>query len=645
MFVIKMMRMEHTLSFAAEELKKYLRMMMPQAGEIEITLELGAKDGFRLGLLEDFGIPFEGKDTFLEDVVHIDTDEQGGILAGSNPRSVLFAVYRYLKLNGCRFLFPGFDGEFIPQKDVEPQSYHKMASYKWRGHTLEGYPSPEQLLSYIDYHAKCELNVFGLLNITYHAPYYRHHHNKNRPEETFDLSIADHQWRSRYECEIKKRGLILFSGEHEWIPMALGLNVDERPLYESGEKPIPQEAMDAFALLNGKRGLFKNKLYWTNVCMSRADIRSKIADTIVEAAEKRRHLDFIGFTIADLSKNHCECEECKKKRPSDWYVMILNEIDEKLAAKGLPTRIIFAFYVDCIFVPLEARLNNPNRFMLQYCPISRSYTASLSEKSVLPEPVEFIYNGWTAPKSVEQLFVMFKQWQEIFPGPYCIFEYHFWRPQFRDPGHQDFARRVYEDILALDYMKVNGILEDGSVKSFWPNGFAGHIFAEALFDRNVDFEAEQEDYYSHLYGQDWKKAKRYLEQMTKAFDFGYMLGEKSQDAKRGPHYNPDRYEPLSHVKEYADDMRVLAKEHQLMAIRPQSVSWRVLLRHAEFCQDLAEVMMEKCLGHNRVAVEMGDKLFNEFGEKYDFELEPYFDLYLASYSLKTVIDKMPEVEF
>ena len=64
MFVIKMMRMEHTLSFAAEELKKYLRMMMPQAGEIEITLEPGAKDGFRLGLLEDFDIPFEGKDTF-----------------------------------------------------------------------------------------------------------------------------------------------------------------------------------------------------------------------------------------------------------------------------------------------------------------------------------------------------------------------------------------------------------------------------------------------------------------------------------------------------------------------------------------------------------------------------------------------------
>ena len=82
-----------------------------------------------------------------------------------------------------------------------------------------------------------------------------------------------------------------------------------------------------------------------------------------------------------------------------------------------------------------------------------------------------------------------------------------------------------------------------------------------------------------------------------------------------------------------------------MPIRPQSVSWRVLLRHAEFFEGLAECMMEKCLGHDRLAVEKGDKLFREFVTAHDFEVEDYFDIYLASYSLKTVIDKMPEVEF
>jgi len=95
---------DHTVDYAAEERKKYRRMMMPECGDIEIAFAPEAKDGFRLGLLENFGLPSEAQDPLLDDVVHIDTDTNGGILAGSNPRSVLFAVYRYLRLNGCRWL-------------------------------------------------------------------------------------------------------------------------------------------------------------------------------------------------------------------------------------------------------------------------------------------------------------------------------------------------------------------------------------------------------------------------------------------------------------------------------------------------------------------------------------------------------------
>ncbi len=645
MFTIQMLRYNNTIAFAAEELKKYLREMMPHAGEITISVDPEAKEGFRLGLMEDFGLETNAKDPFLDDEVYIDTDTEGGILAGSNPRSVLFAVYRFFKLNGCRWLFPGFDGEFIPKKNIEPQKYRHLADCKLRGHTLEGYPSVEQFQAYIDFHAKEEMNAIGLYNITYHNTYYRHRHNPNRPAEAFDLAIADTQWRARHECEIKKRGLIQFSGEHEWLPLALGLDINKRFEYENGTLPIPQDALDAMALLNGKRGPHKGKLFWTNVCMSRADIRSKIADVVVKAAEERRHLDYIGFTVGDLSHNHCECEECKKKRPSDWYVMILNEIDEKLTAKGLDTRILFSFYVDTIFIPLEARIKNPQRFLLQYCPISRSYTKSLSKDSVFPEPPEFVYNGWKPIKSVEQLFGMFRKWQEIFPGPYSVFEYHFWRAQFRDPGHMDFARRVYEDTVGLGFMKMDGCMEDGSTKSFFPNGFANHIYGAALLDRSIDYDKEMEDYYSHLYGEDWQNVKDYLQKITNAFDFGYMLGEKSTDRQYGAHYNPEHAKDLAQVKEYAASMRSMVKDHLSMLARPQSIAWRILLRHSEFCERLAECMIEKCLGHHRLAVEMGDKMFRDFTERYDYEIEPYFDIYLASYSLLSIIDKMPEVEF
>ena len=43
-----------TVDFAAEELKKYLRMMMPENGDITISYAPDAKEGFRLGLMSDF---------------------------------------------------------------------------------------------------------------------------------------------------------------------------------------------------------------------------------------------------------------------------------------------------------------------------------------------------------------------------------------------------------------------------------------------------------------------------------------------------------------------------------------------------------------------------------------------------------------
>ena len=63
------------VDFAAEELKKYLRMMMPRAGEIGIEYRPDATDGFRLGLMTDLGLDVSGAEVIeLDDIVHIDTD-------------------------------------------------------------------------------------------------------------------------------------------------------------------------------------------------------------------------------------------------------------------------------------------------------------------------------------------------------------------------------------------------------------------------------------------------------------------------------------------------------------------------------------------------------------------------------------------
>ena len=110
MLCINKMRADHTIDFAAEELKKYLRMMMPRCGEISIKYAPEAADGFRIGLMSDFGLDTsDAEDITLDDIIYIDADKSGGIIAGSNPVATLIAIYRYLRFCGCRWIFPGVD--------------------------------------------------------------------------------------------------------------------------------------------------------------------------------------------------------------------------------------------------------------------------------------------------------------------------------------------------------------------------------------------------------------------------------------------------------------------------------------------------------------------------------------------------------
>ena len=640
MFVIKKMRADHVLDFAAEELKKYLRMMMPEVGEIGIVYEPGAADGFRLGLLEDFGIAAEKHTPKLDDIVHIDTQADGGILAGSNPRSVLFAVYRFLKLNGCRFLFPGIDGEHIPRKAITPQRYHKMADHQMRGHSLEGDPSLEQVIDYIDYHAKAELNCFGCYSIfNYMARYYKHRLNTdNRTPEYMDIEVAENQWRSLFECEALKRGLLLNSGGHGLLARSLGLRDEDRFPYKRGEKPMPTHVYPYLAQINGERKFVKNDLFYTNLCMSNPEVRKRLVDTMIHDILTHPQFNNASLSLADGTHNHCECEACRAKRPSDWMVITLNELDEELTRRNIDQVISFSFYVDRMFPPAYEKIKNPDRFRLTYCPITRTYTESRSGFDNLPEPIPYEYNAWQVPKTMDEVFSLLNAWRTAFTGSFTVFEYHFWIHQYRDPGLMSISRRLYEDVLTYRETNMDGCMQDGSNKSFFPHGFHGHTYAETLLNRDVDYEAELADYFRHLYGEDWQLVREYLDQITNLFSHKYMSGELSADLTKGKLYNPQRLQPLSQVKALTEKMREVCQAHMMMPTRPQTIGWRILLRHTEYCEGLAQVMMEKCQGNDDEADRLLEAFYKSFG-RHDYELERYLDFGMCANAIKRLFKR------
>lgn len=632
MLTIQKLRADHVIDYAAEELKKYLRMMMPEGGEIDISYDPQAKDGFRLGLLEDFGLPNDVEDPVLDDVIHVDTTAQGGILAGSNPRSVLFSVYRLLRENGCRWLYPGIDGEYIPTKDIEGVQYHKVPDHRVRGFCDEGSESQTCMLEAAEFYPKLELNAFMLEWFTpngYYNRYYTHLNNEKHriPEELDDRQIL--QWRRQLETEINKRGLLLGSIGHGWTCRPFGFPENNNATNTYNNLSYTEEQMSVLALRNGKREFFRKMPIYTNLCMSQKKVQDAFIKTVADYAENHQNLDYLRIFLSDGNCNHCECDECQKMRPSDWYVEILNGIDEELTRRNLDTRLVFIAYLDTYFAPEHKKIRNPRRFMMSYAPIGRNYTTSIDENTVVPPAQPYVRNKWERSKmTTEGTFALLKEWQKVWKGTTYTFEYHFWRHQFLDPGVMTFARRVHKDVQSLQFMGLSGNIEDGSQRSAFPNGFAVYVYAATLMDRNVDFDALVEDYFSHAYGKDWEKVVALLEKISQAFDFHYMEGAMSVNPKISEYYNPDHAKSLQKVFELTAYERSLVSKHLNMPYRPQTISWRLLLRHAEYCELLAQMMIEKAQGNDFRAVELSEKFAEEMG-KYELETERYYDHGLA----------------
>lgn len=303
--------------------------------------------------------------------------------------------------------------------------------------------------------------------------------------------------------------------------------------------------------------------------------------------------------------------------------MIMNELDEELTRRNLSSKIVFIAYVDTLYAPLQETIRNPERFALLYAPIQRSYTGSIRRDQIGETP-EFVRNHWETPRSSEENAAFLLDWQKTWHGPCFCYEYHFWRHMCYDPGMTTLSRRIYEDILTLHDVGLDGIVEDGSQRCFFPNGLAIYVYAAALLDRNCDYEQVKNDYFRHIYGEHWQKAEEYLTRISEAFDFAYMEGERSADANRGSHYNPAHAEKLQTVRQIAAEGRALAEENRSLPVRVQSVSMRLLLRHAEYCEKLADIMTAKALGEDTKAHELWEAFRHDFG-RYEFELERYYD--------------------
>ena len=654
MFFINKITSDSTVDFAAEELKKYLRMMMPESGDVKITYQPEANEGFRLGLMQDFGLDIsDAEDAELDDILYIDCDMSGGVIAGDNPRSVLLAVYEYLRQNGCRWLFPGIDGEYIPMQDVKAVKYRHKPSCRYRGWCNEGADFQQSMLETIDFSPKVGNNVFMMefrIPSSYYDNYYSHARNtENRnPEPVSDRQVL--QWKRQCESEIAKRGLQFHDIGHGWTGDPFGVDT-ARGWAKIDDSFLSEEdrSMLAFTLLKRKaggagmpseeefrnntraRGLWNGQPLNTNFCMSNPEARRKFVCYVADYAEKHSNSTYLHVWLGDAANNHCECEACKKKIPSDWYMILMNETDRELTRRKLDTRIVFIVYVDTTWAPLTEKIENQDRFTLLLAPISRSYMMTLPEGGVQKQTVPYRRNQNALPTDLEEYFAYFAEWKKMWKGANLSYEYHFWRHQAFDLSGIRLAARISEDIKVYKAYDVNGVIEDGSQRSFFPTGLAFYTYARTLFDTSLTPDEIAEDYFLHAFGKDWKLFYDYLVKIESRLPFPYISG-----AYKKRHYAPEMREQILSVKEITKEGRELISAHYHSDFRVQTASVRILEMHADYCDMLADAFAEKCVGNDAAAMECYERFRIEMGRR-EAEFELVYDHLLLMSALGNVV--------
>ena len=642
---------DSVIDFAAQELKKYLRMMMPRCGEIPVTFDAEAKDGFRIGVYSDFGMTANVENSYLDDAVYIKTDAHSGIIAGSNPRAALIAVYRFLRENGCRWLFPGPDGESIPTVDcLEPVSYEHIADKRYRGQCNEGAETQRCMFDAIDFTPKIGLNTF-MMEFDIPTSYYKHYysHKFDSYKEAIPSSKTILQWKRECEVEIQKRGLLFHDMGHGWTILPFGL-CNSGDWSVTADSDVSDQTRQYLAQINGKRELYGGIAINTNVCMSNPEVRRKIADYIVDYSKTQNNVDFLHVWLADNSNNHCECDECRKMDTSDWYITLMNDIGDALTKAGLNTHVVFIVYVDTIWPPKQVKINDPDRFTMLFAPITRFYTETYKEDADMSAVVPYTRNTLKLPRGMAENLAYLAEWKKMFKGDCFCYEYHFWRTQFFDLGSKFLSKIIYDDIAGLDKHGLKGIVEDGSQRSFFPNGLCFTIYGEALFDGSRSYESMVEDYYSHAYGSDWRLVSDYLDKVSELSDFDYIYMVNTTPTAKFKNTDFSRFADNNMVEKYrllkktVDEFIPVIDAHTKNADRIEFIMWDLLRWHGTLCKDIADAIEYQFNGDEEKCLQTFEKMQHDLAPL-DYIRHDCYDHFLCMYSFSNVFKPGKSVQF
>lgn len=648
-----------TLEYAAEELKKYVTVMSRGKINPEITSEpVPAEEGITLALLDRLSLDTSDlDDAVLDDIIDVSVKNGIGYIAGSNYRSILMGVYRYCESLGCRYLRPGPDGDYIPKADVENHEfvYRKKADYPIRCEIVEGCVSYEHCRDTAYYLPKIGMNAYmieGYVPYTYMHKWYGHIGNTRLRQkgQVTDYDMLD-EYMSLLKRDIKKTGLQLHTLGHAWMFEKFSMKNSGR---SDGEQKLNPDAQKYVALVGGERKLFHGSQFYTNFCYSNPEARQVLVDTVLDYAKENPHVDYVHLWLADSINNWCECDACKKYEPSDWYVLLLNEIDDALTKAGLNTRIVMIMYVETVRPPKVLKFNNPKRFIMTVAIGSHYERGYVKEECNEPLPPYELNNfkSFSAPLQLR----CHDEWKSLMDGAKsAIFEYRFYMDHYCDLGYMRIARETNRDMKNLENVNFQGCMTDKTHRNYMPTALPMIMMGKTLFDKNLDYEKEVKDYFEGAFGKDAEATREYLEELTNLLSTSNFRVDAELDIdelgigqavtkKMSWKNNPEVAERARKIPAHIGAFLPTIESNIANATtNAQMDSWVTLSYHAKICELFSYVLLRGAEGDIKAAQAAYFELEKYVGE-HELEFHRTFDGFLFLRSLRRKIG-LPAVPY
>lgn len=503
-----------TLIFAAKEVQKYLSAIAEGDFTVIPSRKCDPEEKNALYLGVNLAELPAVEDAEKDDAIAISVKGTAGVIAGSNARAVLIAAYRYLKELGFVFLRPGVRGEYFPKTlETKEISVREVPSYRHRVVCIEGCVSQKSLTETIDWLPKAGMNGY-MVQFVVPRPFFERWYGGlqslvERPER-FSETLSEEDMLAMLalaEEEITKRGLMYHGVGHGWTNRAFGMDVDG---WGSVEEEPEEQYREILALYQGERKLLGKRPTWTSLCFSNPRARERMIEKITEYCKAHPNLDYIQVWLSDNQNNNCECEECRKLRVSDWYIRMLNELDERMTREGVTTKVATIIYVDLFWPPVqEKKLKNKDRFLLGYAPIFRTYSEAFDVEK-RGEMTPYVLNELKFPEDVPENQAYIQEWQKLYDGDSFMFEYHFMWDHYVDFAQYNHAKIVQKDIRWMKEMGINGWVNCKVQTTYFPSALSTTMMTETLWNREIDFDEVADMVLSVEFGEKFRGVKEFL---------------------------------------------------------------------------------------------------------------------------------------